>query len=142
MSPMKNLLTIALFMSVTFAFAQAEKEVEARVNELRLALIDPTVAKLGEISSMDLTYGHSSGKMENQAQFIEALVSGTSDFASASFENQTIQVKNNVAIVRHNLVADVLDGGKANSIKIGVMLVWQKEKGSWKLLARQAYKLP
>ena len=139
---MKNLLTIALFMSVTFAFAQAEKEVEARVNELRLALIDPTVAKLGEISSMDLTYGHSSGKMENQAQFIEALVSGTSDFASASFENQTIQVKNNVAIVRHNLVADVLDGGKANSIKIGVMLVWQKEKGSWKLLARQAYKLP
>ena len=142
MSPMKNLLTIALFMSVTFAFAQAEKEVEARVNELRLALIDPTVAKLGEISSMDLTYGHSSGKMENQAQFIEALVSGTSDFASASFENQTIQVKNNLAIVRHNLVADVLDGGKANSIKIGVMLVWQKEKGSWKLLARQAYKLP
>ena len=142
MSPMKNLLTIALFMSVSFAFAQAEKEVEARVNELRLALIDPTVAKLGEISSMDLSYGHSSGKMENQAQFIEALVSGTSDFASASFENQTIQVKNNLAIVRHNLVADVLDGGKANSIKIGVMLVWQKEKGSWKLLARQAYKLP
>ncbi len=142
MSPMKNLLTIALFMSVTFAFAQAEKEVEARVNELRLALIDPTVAKLGEISSMALSYGHSSGKMENQAQFIEALVSGTSDFASASFENQTIQVKNNLAIVRHNLVADVLDGGKANSIKIGVMLVWQKEKGSWKLLARQAYKLP
>ena len=142
MSPMKNLLTIALFMSVIFAFAQAEKEVEARVNELRLALIDPTVAKLGEISSMDLSYGHSSGKMENQAQFIEALVSGTSDFASASFENQTIQVKNNLAIVRHNLVADVLDGGKANSIKIGVMLVWQKEKGSWKLLARQAYKLP
>lgn len=142
MSPMKNLLTIALFMSATFAFAQAEKEVETRVNELRLALIDPTVANLGEISSMDLTYGHSSGKMENQAQFIEALVSGSSDFVSASFENQTIQVKNNVAIVRHNLVADVLDGGKANSIKIGVLLVWQKEKGSWKLLARQAYKLP
>jgi len=142
MSPMKTLLTIALFMSVTFAFAQAEKEVETRVNELRLALIDPTVANLGEISSMDLTYGHSSGKMENQAQFIEALVSGSSDFASASFENQTIQVKNNVAIVRHNLAADVLDGGKANSIKIGVLLVWQKEKGSWKLLARQAYKLP
>jgi|SRR5690606_11907852 len=139
---MKNLLTFALFMSVTFAFAQAEKEVEARVNELRLALIDPTVTNLGEISSMDLTYGHSSGKMENQAQFIEALVSGSSDFKSISFEDQTIQVKNNVAIVRHNLVADVLDGGKANSIQIGVLLVWQKEKGSWKLLARQAYKLP
>lgn len=142
MNPMKNLLTIALFLSCTFAFAQAEKEVEAKVNALRLALIDPTVANLGAISSVDLSYGHSSGKIENQAQFIEALVSGSSDFASVSFEDQTIQVENNVAIVRHNLVADVLDGGKANSIKIGVMLVWHKEKGDWKLLARQAYKLP
>jgi hypothetical protein len=142
MNPMKTLLTIVLFLSCTFAFAQAEKEVEAKVNALRLALIDPTVINLGEITSTDLSYGHSSGKMENQVQFIEALVNGTSDFASVLFEDQTIQVEKNVAIVRHILVADVLDGGKANSIKIGVMLVWQKEKGGWKLLARQAYKLP
>jgi hypothetical protein len=142
MNPTKTLLTIALFMSATFAFAQAEKEVEIKVNELRLALLDPTVDNLGEITSMDLSYGHSSGKIENQAQFIEALVSGSSDFKTMSFEDQTIQAKNNVAIVRHNLVAEVVDGGKASSIRIGVMLVWQKERGNWKLLARQAYKLP
>jgi hypothetical protein len=139
---MKNLLTFALFMSVTFAFAQAEKEVEAKVNELRLALIDPTVENLGKISSIDLSYGHSSGKVENQAQFIEALVSGTSDFKTVEISDQSIQVKNNVAIVRHNLSAEVVDGGNANSIRIGVMMVWHKERGSWKLLARQAYKLP
>jgi hypothetical protein len=142
MNPTKTLLTIALFMSATFAFAQAEKEVEIKVNELRLALLDPTVDNLGEITSMDLSYGHSSGKIENQAQFIEALVSGSSDFKTMSFEDQTIQAKNNVAIVRHNLVAEVVDGGNASSIRIGVMLVWLKERGSWKLLARQAYKLP
>ncbi|GAA0879465.1 nuclear transport factor 2 family protein [Algoriphagus jejuensis] len=142
MSLIKSILTLGLLLSYTFSFAQVEKEVEAKVNDLRLALIDPTVANLEAISSVDLSYGHSSGKVENQAQFIEALVSGVSDFVSVSFEDQTIQVKKNVALVRHNLVADVLDGGKANSIKIGVLLVWQKEKGSWKLLARQAYKLP
>lgn len=139
---MKTLLAIALFLCSTFAFAQAEKEVENQVEKLRLALIDPTVANLSEISSIHLSYGHSSGKLENQAQFIEALVSGASDFATVEFEDQTLQVDKNIAIVRHNLVADVLDGGTANSIKIGVILVWQKEKGQWKLLARQAYKLP
>ena len=142
MNHMKKFLTIALFLTATFAFAQAEKDVEAKVNELRLALIDPTVENLREISSIDLSYGHSSGKLENQAQFIEALVSGSSDFKAISFEDQSIQLQKNVAIVRHNLVADVMDGGKANSIKIGVMLVWHKEKTGWKLLARQAYKLP
>ncbi|UZD22631.1 nuclear transport factor 2 family protein [Algoriphagus halophytocola] len=139
---MKNLLTIALLLCSTVVFAQAEKDVQNQVEKLRLALIDPTVANLSEISSIHLSYGHSSGKLENQAQFIEALVSGASDFATAEFEDQSIYVDKNIAIVRHNLVADVLDGGNANSIKIGVMLVWQKEKGKWKLLARQAYKLP
>ncbi|RAI89316.1 nuclear transport factor 2 family protein [Algoriphagus yeomjeoni] len=138
---MKTLLTIALLLSATFAFAQAEKDVASQVEKLRLALIDPTVANLSELSSIHLSYGHSSGKLENQAQFIEALVSGASDFAKVSFEDQTIQVEKDIAIVRHNLAADVLDGGTSNSIKIGVILVWQKEKGQWKLLARQAYKL-
>ncbi|MDR7132132.1 hypothetical protein J2X69_004499 [Algoriphagus sp. 4150] len=138
---MKTILTLILFVCATFAFAQADKEVASQVEKLRLALIDPSVGTLSELSSTDLSYGHSSGKLENQAQFIEALVSGASDFVTVDFEDQTIHVAKNVAIVRHNLKADVLDGGQANSIKIGVMLVWQKEKGKWKLIARQAYKL-
>lgn len=139
---MKTILTLALFLSATIAFAQADKEVASQVEKLRLALIDPTEANLKELSSSELSYGHSSGKLENQTQFIEALVSGTSDFATVDFQDQTIQISRDLAIVRHNLAADVLDGGTSNSIKIGVMLVWQKEKGQWKLLARQAYKLP
>ena len=138
---MKTLLTLTLFLSISLAFAQAEKDIASQVENLRLALIDPTVSNLSELSSIHLSYGHSSGNLENQAQFIEALVSGASDFTKVSFEDQTIQVEKDVAIVRHNLAADVLDGGKSNSIKIGVILVWQKEKGKWKLLARQAYKL-
>jgi hypothetical protein len=138
---MKFILILGLLLYSTFSFAQADKEVASQVEKLRLALIDPTIAKLSELSSIHLSYGHSSGKLENQAQFIEALVSGASDFAKVAFEDQTIQIQKDVAIVRHNLAADVLDGGIANSIKIGVLLIWQKEKGQWKLIARQAYKL-
>ena len=139
---MKTLFTLCFFLCCTLVFAQAEKEVEAKVETLRLALIDPTEANLKAISSENLSYGHSSGKLENQSQFIEALVSGVSDFASITFKDQTIQMEKDIAIVRHKLAADITDGGVSNSIEIGVMLVWHKEKGQWKLLARQAYKLP
>ena len=139
---MKTLLTLAFFIGSFCTFAQTEKDLESQVEKLRLALIDPTEAALKELSSTSLTYGHSSGALENQDQFIEALVSGKSDFATVTFEDQKIMVEKNIGIVRHYLVADVVEGDKVNPIKIGVMLVWQKEKGSWKLLARQAYKLP
>lgn len=139
---MKTLFTLCFLLCCTLVFAQAEKEVEAKVETLRLALIDPTEANLKAISSENLSYGHSSGKLENQSQFIEALVSGVSDFASITFKDQTIQMEKDIAIVRHKLAADITDGGVSNSIEIGVMLVWHKEKGQWKLLARQAYKLP
>jgi ketosteroid isomerase-like protein len=31
--------------------------------------------------------------------------------------------------------------GKINHTKIGILAVWQKQDGGWKLLARQGYKL-
>ena len=31
--------------------------------------------------------------------------------------------------------------GKPTTTKIGVLQVWQKQDGNWKLLARQGYKL-
>ncbi len=139
---MKTLLTFALILCTFSAYSQSEKDLESQVEKLRLALIDPTEEGLRKLSSSSLTYGHSNGLLENQEEFIEALVSGKSDFATASFEDQSVLVEKNTGIVRHFLVADIVDGGKKNSIKIGVMLVWQKEKGEWKLIARQAYKLP
>jgi predicted ester cyclase len=139
---MKTSITCLFFFCCTFVFAQEDKEVTSQVEKFRLALIDPTEANLTKISSADLSYGHSSGKLENQSQFIETLVSGASDFAAVSFENQTIQVEKDVAIVRHTFSADVVDAGKSTAIKIGILLVWQKEKNDWKLLARQAFKLP
>jgi ketosteroid isomerase-like protein len=80
--------------------------------------------------------------VQNQATFIEKLVNGESDFVSIEFQNQTIEIIGDVAIVRHNLAAHTKDSGIDKDIKIGIMLVWQKQKNKWVLIARQAFKLP
>jgi ketosteroid isomerase-like protein len=80
--------------------------------------------------------------LEDKAAFVEALASGTSDFVTIDLEDQTISVVDNtVALVRHKLHAKTNDNGKPGEAHIGILLVWQKQKGSWKLVARQAYKL-
>ena len=119
-----------------------EAAVATRVEAFRKALIDPTESNLKALTSKDLSYGHSSGVLQDQKVFIEKLLNGESDFVTIEFQNQSIQVTGDVAIVRHNLVAHTKDSGVEKDIKIGNVLVWQKQKDKWLLIARQAFKLP
>ncbi|WP_373522508.1 nuclear transport factor 2 family protein [Aquiflexum sp.] len=138
----RYLLILSLCLISTISFSQSKSDVENAVEKLRLSLVNPTVENLKEISSTSLTYGHSSGVIENQDEFIEALISGASDFRSIELKDQTIIFPNkNTALVRHKLHAQVWDGTKTNPINLGVLLVWVKEKGKWKLTARQAFRL-
>lgn len=119
--------------------------VEERQNALNEAMIKADADKLKQLTAKELSYGHSSGRVEDQTSFIANLVSGASDFVSIQLENQQIQQMDDLAIVRHTLVAQTNDSGKPGQVKIGVMLVWQlqaeNDKKEWVLLARQAFKL-
>lgn len=118
-----------------------EIAVASRVEALRQAMIDADANKLKELTSVALSYGHSDGHLENQSVFIEKIVSGESDFVTIDFQNQTIGIVEDVAIVRNALAAHTKDGGVDKDIKIGTLLVWQKQKKQWFLIARQAFKL-
>jgi len=138
------LLLMVFFQYSVFAQktnAKEENAVKSQVEILRQAMIDADGAKLKALTSDQLNYVHSNGNFQNQAEFIEGIVSGKSDFVSIDFQNQTITIQNDVAIVRHILSAHTKDDGIDRDIKIGIMLVWQKQKNKWILIARQAYKL-
>lgn len=137
----KNSLLLFIFTMLFTAEVSAQiVAVEQAVSGLKELLINPTEAGLKAISHPKLTYGHSSGTIENQVEFIEALVSGKSDFTSITLKNQQVEVVGKTAWVRHELEAETMNGGKPGTVKLKVLLVWVKEKGGWKLLARQAVK--
>ncbi len=104
-------------------------------------MIDSNKTDLENIASDALSYGHSSGKTQDKAAFVDAIVSRQSDFVTINLTDQTISVKDQTAIVRHKFSAQTNDGGKPGSVNIGVMQIWVKEKGKWILLGRQAFKL-
>jgi hypothetical protein len=122
--------------------SSSEKEVAAAVESLRLALIDPTKTNLDNIVLDELTYGHSNGMIQDKAAFEEALLTGKSDFVTIDLTDQTVKVIGNTAWVRHTLTATNNDGGKPGTAHLYVLLVWLKQKGAWRLMARQAVKVP
>jgi ketosteroid isomerase-like protein len=142
---MKKIICLYLLFTISIIAVQAQSgesaKVAAAVESLRKAMLDGDKKQLEALAAEGLSYGHSSGKVEDRATFVETLASGKSDFITMDLSEQTITVAGNTAIVRHKLQGDTNDNGKAGSVKLGVMTVWQKQKGKWKLLARQAFKL-
>ena len=136
------LIMISAIVSGALAQSKDEAAVIAAVESLRKAMVDGDKAGLQNITADQLSYGHSSGKVEDKASFVDNIVSGKSDFVTIDLTNQTITIAGDAAIVRHALAATTNDNGTPGSVKLNILLVWQKQKGTWKLLARQAVKVP
>ena len=140
---MKKIITVVAFLLVgVIGFAQNKQmeEIKSVDESLRLAMISGNRQQLMHLTSADLTYGHSSGKIQNQNEFVEQIVSGQSDFVSIDITNEQITLYKNTAIVRHSLSAETNDGGKAGTVKLYVLLIWVKQNSGWQLAARQAVK--
>lgn len=142
---MKKLILLSALFFLNFSIIQAqtadETKVSMAVETLKKAIIDPDKAALEKITHKDLSYGHSNGNIENRAMFIEALISGNSDFKTMDLTDQTVKVVGSTAIVRHKLSAETSNKGVLGITKLNVLLIFQKVKGNWILLARQAAKI-
>jgi hypothetical protein len=141
------LMMICALMIPVLGTAQQQntmvKQIEKAVESLTQAMIHADGDALHRLTAEKLSYGHSSGKVESKAQFIESLLSGESDFEDIKLADQTVEVVGNTAIVRHVLSAQTNDRGKGSgTVKLNILLVWVKEKGQWLLLARQAVRVP
>lgn len=136
------LLCCLLISSISFAQSKDEKEIADRVESLRKAMVSADIPQLKKLTAEELSYGHSSGLVENKAAFVDQFVTGKSVFTSIDLSDQTIQIAGKVAIVRHHLVAETNNNKVAGKADILILLIWQKQKGEWKLLARQAVKKP
>jgi ketosteroid isomerase-like protein len=140
----KRMICLVMILAIingTMAQSKEDAAVNAAVENLKKAMVDGDKAGLEKITSEKLSYGHSSGKIEDKATFVDNIVTGKSDFVTIELTNQTVSVSGDAAIVRHSLSATTNDNGNPGSVKLNILLVWQKQKGQWKLLARQAVKV-
>lgn len=140
---MKRLFLVLCCSFITlcsFAQSKEEKGVATAVDSLTAAMVSSNIASLSKWTDDNLSYGHSSGLLQDKNAFLENFVTGKTDFVTIDLTDQKITVVGKTAIVRHTLNATTNDGGKPGSTKLNVLLVWAKNGKMWKLLARQAVK--
>jgi Domain of unknown function (DUF4440) len=125
--------------------SQAEAADETALNQaveaLRKATLAQDKAKLEQLVADQVSYGHSGGRVENKTELINGVMNRKAVVKSIDFPELKVAVVGNGAVARHLWVSESEMDGKPTSTKIGVLQVWQKQDGNWKLLARQGYKL-
>jgi hypothetical protein len=119
-----------------------EAAVAQVVEALRQAILKQDNTQLEALTAEQLSYGHSDGRVENKAQFITGVMTRKAIVKSLTLSDHTIVIVGTDAIARHMLTSESETDGKPTSTKIGVLQVWQKQGGAWKLLARQSFRPP
>jgi len=118
-----------------------EAGVTQAVEALRKATLAQDKAKLEQVAAAELSYGHSSGVVQNKGEFIDGVMNRKGVVKSIEFPELKVGLAGNNAVARHLWVSESEADGKPTSTKIGILSVWTKQDGAWKLLARQGYKL-
>jgi len=127
--------------SAVLAASADEAAVNQAVEALRKALLEADKAQLEQLAADQVSYGHSDGKVQTKAQFIDGIIGRKAVVKSLDFPELSIAVIGDAAIARHIYSSESETNGKPASVRIGALQVWQKQDGSWKLLARQGFKL-
>ena len=119
-----------------------EAAVAQAVEALRKAIFGQEKAQLEALCAEQLSYGHSGGRVETKAQFIDGVMSRKAILKALTLSEHTVAIVGSDAIARHTWTSESETDGKMTNTKIGVLQVWQKQGGTWKLLARQAFRTP
>lgn len=143
----RALAVAGAFASLSFAtspaFAQTgdEAAVGKAIEDLNKAMLAADKAALEALLADRLSYGHSAGRIETKADFLDVVAGRKTLYKSIVLSEPSVAVVGNNAIARHTMTVDTESGGKPATAKVGVMQVWVKDGGSWKLLARQAFRV-
>src|SRR5947209_1257407 len=136
-------LAVSALATPALAASADEEAVAKKVEAFRLAQIAAEPKALGALCWDDLSYSHSSGKVEDKATFIANATDGKSKFLSIEYKDPTIKVVGPAAIVRFHWVAEqeIVAEGKKVPTNLHILMNWQKQGDDWKLLSRAATKL-
>jgi ketosteroid isomerase-like protein len=121
--------------------ASADEEAVAKnVEAFRAAQFAADAKAFDALCAAELSYSHSSGRVEDKATFIANATNGKSKYLSLEYQDTAIRVVGPAAIVRFHWVGEqqATADGKKTATNLHILMNWQKQGADWKLLSRAA----
>jgi len=140
---MRLLFTISLFFIGLISVAQTDTvSLKDAMSKLDKALLNKDEKALNELLHKDVSYGHSSGWVQNKNDIMADFKNGKLVYNKLENSAVIIVAQNKKwATVRTNVNAEGELDHKAFQLKLHVLQVWMKTKKGWQLFARQSTKL-
>jgi len=142
----KILIVLVVCFSGLVASAQKGKEtkIDDKVQALNKAIfVKKDSLALENLLGKEIIYGHSGGKVETRQEMIKNALANASTYSDVKTEITNVVSDKKTIVVRHTLTAtENLKDGKTSLLKLAVLQTWVKEGKDWKLVGRQAVKLP
>ena len=117
--------------------------IDEAMAELYRAILADDVEAFDRLLADDVVYVHSAGATENKPEFLDAVRDRYWEYKRVRPESQHVVTSGDMAMV---LAVLDFEGGKRGDahkpIRMFTTLVWMREQGTWKLILRQATKLP
>jgi ketosteroid isomerase-like protein len=131
------LIALSLPAFAGLATPSDEKAVLAAEKQYIDGMVKSDPANVAKVLADDLSYTHSSSKIQNKAEVLEG-ITGKVQYTSITIESTKVRQYGNTVITSHNMM---YTGPKVSS-HVYVTMVWVKQAGGWQMVQRQATKLP
>jgi ketosteroid isomerase-like protein len=95
---------------------------------------------LGKLLADDLTYTHSTGRLETKAAFLESLKSGKLQFKKIEPADLQVRVYGTTVVINGTAKMSVVNDGQAKDIALRFTDVWVNRAGHWQMVAWQSSK--
>ncbi len=106
------------------------------------AMVHADTSALASLLAPDLTYTHTDGAQNTEAELLQLLGSGTLRYASIAPEAREVRVVGSSAVVTGRSAMRVEASGQVRAFRIRYLAVYRRGARGWELIAWQSTRLP
>lgn len=118
------------------------RDVWKRDEARRAAIVAGDVKALAPMLADDLTYTHSSGKVDTKESLLTALSSGAMDYDAIDYKEAKVQSYRNTVVIAGVVQVAARSGGQSVRFDARFTAVWAKVGRDWRFVAWQTTRLP
>ena len=120
----------------------ASEAVRAAESQRLRALVTADYAALDRLLADDLTYTHSTAKVDTKATYLEPLLAGRTRYQSLEPADVQVRIYGTTGVVTGVLRSVALVAGKESRTNLRFTNVWVERDSRWQMVAWQSTRLP
>ena len=140
---------LVLVCAMAVAASASAQPVADPVREVReantrrfAAMVRADAAELGRLLADDLTYVHSTGELNDKAQFLASIASQATQYRAIEPRETDVRVYGETAVVTGRAAIKVTAKGQDLAFVARYSAVYVRREGAWKLAAWQSTRIP